>query len=135
MTEVAHIAIVEIDDAVVWAAEGDEILDGRFVARFHPSPHELSTLREADGVDCGGGAKDGVFSYQGAGGGYVFSEVAKEGGVPVTPTVRGEADVIAVGGANGVVEEGTNGLHPIRIVAKGKINFRWNFWGIGIPVT
>ncbi len=48
-------------------AEGDERRDGGGVAALDVGAQELAALREAEGVDGGGGGEDGVGGEVGAG--------------------------------------------------------------------
>lgn len=72
-----------VDDAVVLAAEGHEVADGRGVAALDVAAQELAALAEAHGVDGGRGRQDGVGGEVGADLGELLGHVAVEGGAAV----------------------------------------------------
>ena len=94
-------------------AEGDEVSDGRVVAALDVGAHELTALREADGVDGRGFGEDGVRGEVGADLGDLLGEVAEEGGAAVAAGVVGEVDVVGVGAWVGGVGEGADGLQAV----------------------
>lgn len=72
-----------VDDAVVLAAEGHEVADGRGVAALDVAAQELAALAEAHGVDGGRGRQDGVGGEVGADLGELLRHIAVEGGAAV----------------------------------------------------
>lgn len=72
-----------VDDAVVLAAEGHEVADGRGVAALDVAAQELAALAEAHGVDGGRGGQDGVGGEVRADLGELLGHVAVEGGAAV----------------------------------------------------
>ncbi len=91
---VCSAALLELADAIVLAAEGDEAAHRRLVAALDIAAEELAALREADGVDGGRGREDGVRCEVVADLGDLQGEVAQEGGPAVVGGVVVEADVV-----------------------------------------
>lgn len=88
---------LEVADAVVLAAEGDEVVDGGVVAALDVGAEELAALAEAERVDGRGGAEDVVARELSAGVVELFGEVAEEGGAPVGGARVAELDDLHVG--------------------------------------
>ena len=111
------LAIIEVADPVVGASEGHQVLHRGGVASLHVTAHELAALREADGVDGGRLAEDGVFCNLGACNGYLFCDVAVEGGRTVVATVFVKANVVSICWSVRLVQEFSDEVHAIRIIA------------------
>lgn len=76
--KVAPAAFLELGDAVVLAAEGDEVTDGRVIASFDVGAEELAALREAEGVDGRCGGEDGFGGELIADGRNLFGDISEK---------------------------------------------------------
>ena len=74
---------LELRDAVVLGAKGEEGAHGRVVAALDVAAQELAALAEAEGVDGGRSAEDGVGEELVAHELDLFCDVAEEGGAAV----------------------------------------------------
>ncbi|KFY12831.1 hypothetical protein V492_03642, partial [Pseudogymnoascus sp. VKM F-4246] len=93
------------------AAERHQAAHRRDVASLDVGAEELPALREAEGVDGGGGGEDGVSGEVGADFFELRGEVAEEGGALVVGGAGAEVDVVDEGaGVDGFGEE-PNFLH------------------------
>ncbi|WDK17012.1 hypothetical protein CGRA01v4_08295 [Colletotrichum graminicola] len=95
--QVGVAAGLELDDAVVLTAVGDEGAHGGVVAALDVAAEELAALREADGVDGGGGGQDGVRGEGLADLLELRRHVAEEGGGPVAVGVGADLDCVDIG--------------------------------------
>lgn len=85
-------ALLELGDAVVLAAKGDEVADTGEVAPLNVSAEELAALGEANGVDGRRGGEDAVLGQLIAYYLHLVSDVADEGGCAVVGPVRRRVD-------------------------------------------
>lgn len=116
---VGGFAGLEFADAVVLAAEGDEVGYRRRIAAFDVGAEELAALGEAEGVDGGGEGEGRVGGEVVADLVDLVGQVAEEGGGAVGGRVVVEADDVGVGGADGFIDEGADGGDAVRVVAMG----------------
>ncbi len=110
-------AVLEVADAVVLAAEGDQVGDGRVVAALDVGAQELAALREAQGVDGRGGGENGVGGEVVAYLADLDGQVAEEGGGAVGRGVGVEADDVHVRARVGFLGEVADGFEAVGFVA------------------
>lgn len=76
--KIAPAAFLKLIDAVVLAAKGDEVTDGRVIASLDVGAEELAALRETKGVDGRCGREDGLGGELIADGGHLLGDVSKK---------------------------------------------------------
>src|SRR4051794_29591183 len=74
------LAFLELADAIVLTAEGDQASDGRVIAALNVAAEELASLRESDRVYRGSRAQDRVVQEGLADKINLLGDIAEEGG-------------------------------------------------------
>ena len=114
---VVRVALLELGDAVVLRAEGDEAGDGRVVAALDVGAQELAALREAQAIDGGSAGEDGVQGEVGADLSDLFVDVAPKGGSLVRIGVVIEVNKVDVGARVDRLRKVTYGAQAIGFIA------------------
>lgn len=112
---VGRAAGLELGDAVVLAAEGDEGVDGRGVAALDVGAQELPALREPQRVDPRRRAEDVVRVQLRADAVHLRVHVAEEAGLSVAAAAGGEVDEVHVGAWVGGFRERGDFAHPVAL--------------------
>ena len=87
-------AELELADAIMLAAEGDEGGDRRVVAALDIRAEELPALGKPEGVECRRAGEDRVRGEVSAHGRDLLIHAAKEGCFAITARVRRKTDVV-----------------------------------------
>ena len=98
-------------------AECDEVCDGRIITALDVSAHELAALREAEGVDGGGGGEDRVCGEVGADLSDLIVQVAEEGRLGIGVWVLVKANVVDKGAGVDFLCEVAEGPEAVCFIA------------------